>query len=293
MAGRAISPADPCLLQGFGCTANKEPIIESDINVWRWFMCSQKWNCTASLFPKQNYNHLYRFLHIYALAIFMHSYLWAIYIIPGSDPGNIQYESPIHECRNCERGRAVSFMRIHKLDFRYRVLFYVVPLPFSLVVTIHCTLQYCSWGWNTAARAQNWTQESLWGEEGGRGMVRAESIEWFTEDQPILRSVVRFASPPTPFPLSRQQVVSLYQSFCLSPVELTDERRGERGGRRVKSYDARESLGLYKSFNTLWVRGGGRWLPEWGNVWRSVALTWNWELRKKTLELVTSRCVER
>jgi hypothetical protein len=33
-------------------------------------------------------------------------------------------------------------MRIHKLDFRYRVLFYVALLPFSLVVTIHCTLLF-------------------------------------------------------------------------------------------------------------------------------------------------------
>jgi hypothetical protein len=27
MAGRAISPADPCPLPGFGCTANKGPMI--------------------------------------------------------------------------------------------------------------------------------------------------------------------------------------------------------------------------------------------------------------------------
>ncbi len=29
---------------------------ESNINVWFQFMKSQKWNCAASLFPKQNYN---------------------------------------------------------------------------------------------------------------------------------------------------------------------------------------------------------------------------------------------
>ncbi len=29
---------------------------ESNINVWFPFMYSQKWNCAASLFPKQNYN---------------------------------------------------------------------------------------------------------------------------------------------------------------------------------------------------------------------------------------------
>ncbi len=32
---------------------------------------------------------------------------------------------------------------------------------------------------------------------------------------------------PPPFPLYRQQVVSLSQSSCVPPVELTDEREGE------------------------------------------------------------------
>ncbi len=31
---------------------------ESNINVWFPFMCSQKWNCAASLFPKQKYNNI-------------------------------------------------------------------------------------------------------------------------------------------------------------------------------------------------------------------------------------------
>ncbi len=47
-------------------------------------------------------------------------------------------------------------------------------------------------------------------------------------------------------PFSRQQLVYLSQSPCVSPVELT-ARTG--GGRWAKS---RESLALYKSFNTLW-----------------------------------------
>ncbi len=36
---------------------------ESNENVWFRFMCSQKWNCAALLFLKQNYNVL--FAHIY------------------------------------------------------------------------------------------------------------------------------------------------------------------------------------------------------------------------------------
>jgi hypothetical protein len=41
---------------------------------------------------------------------------------------------------------------------------------------------------------------------------------------------------PHPRPLSRQQVVTC-QSFCVSPVELPDRRRGGGG---VKSYDGEE-----------------------------------------------------
>jgi hypothetical protein len=41
-------------------------------------------------------------------------------------------------------------------------------------------------------------------------------------------------APPTPSPpVSRQQIVSLSQASCLSPVELPDRRKG--GG--AKSYD--------------------------------------------------------
>jgi len=55
-------------------------------------------------------------------------YLWAIYIFPGSvclfccsQIGRLNlriYKSLTHKCGNCERGRAVSFLGIHKLDFR-------------------------------------------------------------------------------------------------------------------------------------------------------------------------------
>ncbi len=44
-------------------------------------------------------------------------------------------------------------------------------------------------------------------------------------------------------PLSLQQVVSLSQSPCMSPVELTDGRRGrERGGGEARSYDSEKAL---------------------------------------------------
>ncbi len=70
-----------------------------------------------------------------------------------------------------------------------------------------------------------------------------ESIEWFKEDQAFSQSYV-LASPP-PNPLFRQQVVSLSQSSCVSPVQLTDGRGGKRGG-EAKSYDVKKAWVLYK-----------------------------------------------
>ncbi len=46
-------------------------------------------------------------------------------------------------------------------------------------------------------------------------------------------------STPTPS-LSRQQVASLSQSFCVSPVQLTN-KRGDGGGRAAESYDRKKA----------------------------------------------------
>ncbi len=117
-------------------TANEGPVRIQNINVWFWFMYSQKWNCAASLFPKQNCKVLspkWNCAASFPIPTFM--YLWAIYILTGSvclfccsqigRPAlGIQYinRSQIHEWRNWERGREVSFLGIHKLDFRYSAL---------------------------------------------------------------------------------------------------------------------------------------------------------------------------
>ncbi len=59
-------------------------------------------------------------------------------------------------------------------------------------------------------------------------------------------------SSPHPIPLSRQQVVSLSQSSCVLPVELTDGR-GWEGVGEEPNHTRRESLVLYESFNALWL----------------------------------------
>ncbi len=46
------------------------------------------------------------------------------------------------------------------------------------------------------------------------------------------------APRPSPSAVSRQQVISLSQSSCVSPVQLIDGRGGVEGGERgAKSYD--------------------------------------------------------
>jgi len=50
---------------------------------------------------------------------------------------------------------------------------------------------------------------------------------WMIYRGPGFLAVVSFGSSSTPFPLSCQQVVSLSQSFYVSPVQLNDRRGGE------------------------------------------------------------------
>ncbi len=64
---------------------------------------------------------------------------------------------------------------------------------------------------------------------------------------PSFLAVTWFGSLPP----SRQQAVSLSQSACVSPDELTDGR-GVRGWGSSQTYDGWKSLALYKLLNTLW-----------------------------------------
>jgi hypothetical protein len=84
------------------------------------------------------------------------------------------------------------------------------------------------------------------------GIQYSESIQLVIEDQTFLRSCD--LAPPQPHPLlSRQQVVSLFQSFCVSPVELTVVGGGEGWG-GAKLFDAEKAWSSLKSFkSTLWV----------------------------------------
>ncbi len=64
-----------------------------------------------------------------------------------------------------------------------------------------------------------------------------------------LSCVLWFGSWPTP---SRQQVVSLSQSSCVSPIELTDRIAGREGGRGAELYDGEKA---WTSINHLILSG--------------------------------------
>jgi hypothetical protein len=87
----------------------------------------------------------------------------------------------------------------------------------------------------------------------------------------LLAVVVWFSYSLIPFPISRQQVDSLSQSFCLSAVELTDRgRRGEDGG-WAKSYDGENA---WSSINHSIPSGGSRrWKSPYYSQWVAVLLS--------------------
>jgi hypothetical protein len=73
-------------------------------------------------------------------------------------------------------------------------------------------------------------------------MVIPESVEWFTEEQAFLRSYDSAPHPPSSLPpLSGEQFVSLSQSSCVSPVELTYGREKRGGEEPTKSHDREEA----------------------------------------------------
>ncbi len=92
---------------------------------------------------------------------------------------------------------------------------------------------------------------------GGGGIINMEPPReyWMIYRGPgLLCSVISMIwfLPSNLLPLSCQQIVSLSQSSCVSPFELTDGKGGRRGWGRSRSHRRRESLVLYKLFNTLW-----------------------------------------
>ncbi len=94
---------------------------KSNINAWFPFMYFQKWNCAASLFPKQSYNVLsQKFLHSYICESFIYFQDRSVYFAAAKyvDRSWVYINrSQTHECANWDWGRPIPRKGIHKWDF--------------------------------------------------------------------------------------------------------------------------------------------------------------------------------
>jgi hypothetical protein len=101
-------------------------------------MYSQHWNCAASLFPKQNYNVLSPNFHIRVSVSDLYIFQDQSTYFSAAKEADWSWEYincwQVHECRNWERGHAVSFLGIHKSDFQHSAeaklmffFFHVIP----------------------------------------------------------------------------------------------------------------------------------------------------------------------
>ncbi len=94
--------------------------------IWFPFMYSQKWNCAASLFQKQNYNVMSpnSFIHICICERFIYFQGRSVYFAATKYVDwSWEYinRSQTHECRVWYWGWTIPFLGIHKLYFRYSV----------------------------------------------------------------------------------------------------------------------------------------------------------------------------
>ncbi len=105
------------LLSHIYCTLQVKGQWKSNINVWFRFMYSQKWDCSVSLFPKQNYNVMAPNFHIHVSVSDLYSQDRSAYFA-AAKYADCSWEytnrSQIYEYRNWEQGRAASFLGMHK-----------------------------------------------------------------------------------------------------------------------------------------------------------------------------------
>ncbi len=107
---------------------------ESNINVWFPFMYSQKWNCKASLFPKENYNVLFpsSCTHISVRDFYISRIGLSIFCcIQICRPILGIFKSLTDTWMYVGIGRAIPFLGIHKLDFMYSSVYFFCRKNFN------------------------------------------------------------------------------------------------------------------------------------------------------------------
>ncbi len=102
---------------------------ESSINFWFPFLYSQKWNCAASLFPKQNYN---SYNHVSVRDLFFYLFI-SIDLRRGSLGGN--------HCSKiwADRTQSQYFCTTHECKFLYKITNFLITTLKSLFC-FRCTL---------------------------------------------------------------------------------------------------------------------------------------------------------
>ncbi len=98
--------------------------------------------------------------------------------------------------------------------------------------------------------------------------TRSPREYWIFYRGPGFSTDVWFGSTPAPLPLCRQLHVSLSQSSCVSPIELTGEVGGG-GGRGAESYDHKKAWPSINQsiLSDLTIKRSSYWAGIFKRVW--------------------------
>ncbi len=110
-------------------TANEGPVRIQSKCLGFPIMYSQKWNCAASLFSKQNYNvlSLNSYIHVSVIDLYIPRISLSIFAAAKSVDRSWKYinRSQTHECRNWDWGLAVQCIKSSPVEDLYRSIMIV------------------------------------------------------------------------------------------------------------------------------------------------------------------------
>ncbi len=141
------------------------------------------------------------------------------------------------ECGNCDRDPDIPFLGIFVSKIRYFV-FAVYKITYHLFL------------WNSILFRMLLVAVSVPDRVGIFSCPESREY-WMIYRGPGFIDFVYFGSLPTPCPLSRKQVISLSQSFCVPPIELTNGRGG--GAKSCDGEKACSSFVYNHSTLSAWI----------------------------------------